>query len=348
MFAAGGKPKDYSGGRDEASIVAAGLKEANALVRSRAGGSKANKKKKGKNAGAREESGANRKRAGEPGGGRHVVTLTDDNFDSMVMSSDEPWMVEFYAPWCGHCKSLAPEWSQAAEELDGEVRLGAVDATVHQQLAQRFAVQGYPTIKTFPGGVKGGDEVANDYQGPRDASGIVAFAQSQLASTVPIAPVSQLTSQQVWDDVCAKKRGKKLCVVVFLRTLLDESAAERQAYLDMLETVAKQKAHSLYKFVWSEIGQHPELEETLGVHSAAPAAVAVSVPKARVAHHTGSFDEAGFRKFLAGVSSGRVVPGKLKKGSSFQVRSVSEWDGQDVELKAEEEFSLDDVLNEEL
>ena len=63
-------------------------------------------------------------------------------------------MVEFYAPWCGHCKNLEPEWNAAATELKGKVKFAKVDATAEQKLAQQFAIQGYPTIKYFNYGAK--------------------------------------------------------------------------------------------------------------------------------------------------------------------------------------------------
>lgn len=49
--------------------------------------------------------------------GSNVVELTPSNFESKVIDSDELWLVEFYAPWCGHCKSLTPEWKKAADGL---------------------------------------------------------------------------------------------------------------------------------------------------------------------------------------------------------------------------------------
>ena len=69
-----------------------------------------------------------------------VIELTDSNFDKLVLKSDDIWLVEFFAPWCGHCKNLAPQWAQAATELKGKVKLGALDATVHTVTASRYAV----------------------------------------------------------------------------------------------------------------------------------------------------------------------------------------------------------------
>ena len=48
-----------------------------------------------------------------------MIVLDDTNFDAAVYSSKDIWMVEFYAPWCGHCKALEPEWNEAASALKG-------------------------------------------------------------------------------------------------------------------------------------------------------------------------------------------------------------------------------------
>lgn len=84
--------------------------------------------------------------------GSAVVELTDSNFQQKLGQKEGPWLVEFFAPWCGHCKSLKPHWEKAAKELKGKVHLGALDATVHKMMASRYEVRGFPTIKFFPSG----------------------------------------------------------------------------------------------------------------------------------------------------------------------------------------------------
>ncbi len=58
----------------------------------------------------------------------NVVLLNSSNFNKEVVNSGDLYMVEFYAPWCGHCKNLVPEWEKAAKALKGIVKIGAVDA----------------------------------------------------------------------------------------------------------------------------------------------------------------------------------------------------------------------------
>lgn len=74
-----------------------------------------------------------------------VVELSPDNFDSLTRNGGD-WMLEFYAPWCGHCKTLAPEYAKAATQLAGRVSFGAVDATKYRSLGLRFAINGFPTM----------------------------------------------------------------------------------------------------------------------------------------------------------------------------------------------------------
>eukprot|EP00002_Diphylleia_rotans_P031473 TRINITY_DN6537_c0_g1_i2.p1 TRINITY_DN6537_c0_g1~~TRINITY_DN6537_c0_g1_i2.p1 ORF type:complete len:640 (-),score=159.51 TRINITY_DN6537_c0_g1_i2:151-2070(-) len=112
-----------------------------------------------------------------------VVELTQFNFDSSVINQEEKvWVVEFYAPWCGHCKQLAPEYKKAAQKIKGVVQIGAVDCDnkVNQQIAGRFGIRGFPTIKVFVPGNKN----PIDYQGERTGDAIIKFATGLIPSKV--------------------------------------------------------------------------------------------------------------------------------------------------------------------
>ncbi|KAJ4922594.1 hypothetical protein JOQ06_027851 [Pogonophryne albipinna] len=109
-----------------------------------------------------------------------VVELNPSNFNKEVLQSDSLWLIEFYAPWCGHCQSLTADWKKAATTLKGIVKVGAVDADQHKSLGSQFGVKGFPTIKVF-GANKNKPE---DYQGGRTSQAIVDGAMKSLNSLV--------------------------------------------------------------------------------------------------------------------------------------------------------------------
>ena len=102
------------------------------------------------------------------------------------MKGNDLWLVEFFAPWCGHCKRLAPEWAKAATALKGKVKVAAVDSTVHTIISQRFGIQGYPTIKVFQGGE------ASEYEGGRTAADIISWASAKAAENLPPPEIIQV------------------------------------------------------------------------------------------------------------------------------------------------------------
>jgi len=107
-----------------------------------------------------------------------VVVLTTDNFDD-VISKNAFVLVEFYAPWCGHCKHLAPEYAKAATDVKDEgIVLGKVDATVESGLAAKYNVRGYPTLFFF----RNGEPM--DYKGPRQADGIAQWVRKKSGPIV--------------------------------------------------------------------------------------------------------------------------------------------------------------------
>ncbi|TRY73095.1 hypothetical protein TCAL_00905 [Tigriopus californicus] len=115
-----------------------------------------------------------------PQGNYHVIedegvyVLNRDTFAHFVMPKPLV-LVEFYAPWCGHCKKLEPEYSKAAKKLkDDGIPLAKVDASKESELAKEYMVQGFPTLTLFRNGVK-----IEDYDGGRTAKDIIEYMQRQ-------------------------------------------------------------------------------------------------------------------------------------------------------------------------
>ena len=102
------------------------------------------------------------------------VELAAANFDSHVGRSDIPVLVDFWAPWCGPCRTMAPAFAQAAQQLEPEFRLVKVNTEDEQQLAARFGIRSIPTLALF----KNGREVARQ-AGATDTASLVRWVRSQ-------------------------------------------------------------------------------------------------------------------------------------------------------------------------
>jgi len=102
----------------------------------------------------------------------HPVELSDANFDKVVAASDLPVVVDFWAPWCGPCRQMAPQFEQAAHTLKGRAQLVKVNSDDNPHTASRFGIRSIPTLVRL----QRANEVAR-VAGARPAGQIVQFAQ---------------------------------------------------------------------------------------------------------------------------------------------------------------------------
>ena len=82
----------------------------------------------------------------------NVVELTDETFESTVNGSNEPVLVDFWAPWCGPCKMIAPMIEEVSNEYAGKAIIAKVNTDEHRQAAMEFGISAIPTIILFKGG----------------------------------------------------------------------------------------------------------------------------------------------------------------------------------------------------
>jgi len=149
-----------------------------------------------------------------------VEVLTKDTFKDFVKANDLV-LAEFYAPWCGHCKALAPEYEEAATTLkEKNIKLAKIDCTEEADLCQSFGVEGYPTLKVFRG-----EENVSPYAGARKAPAIVSYMTKQS-----LPAVSLLTKETIADFKTADK-------VVLVGYFAADDKTSNTTFTDAAETL---------------------------------------------------------------------------------------------------------------
>jgi thioredoxin domain-containing protein 5 len=104
----------------------------------------------------------------------HVLELSPDSF--AAIRSTGPMFVKFFAPWCGHCKKLAPTWKQLARHMQSKLTIAEVNCDVHGSLCKSHNVEGYPTLLYFPEDGRG-----IEYNGGRGVEQLKMFAENATA-----------------------------------------------------------------------------------------------------------------------------------------------------------------------
>jgi protein disulfide-isomerase A1 len=171
-----------------------------------------------------------------------VLVLTEKNFQAAI-TENEFVLVEFYAPWCGHCKALAPEFAKAAGILadkDSPIKLGKIDATEEAKLGEQFEVRGYPTLKFFRNGK------ATEYNGGRTADTIVTWVEKKTGPAALSLDTAEAAKTFVEDN--------EIAVIGFFS---DVEGDEAKAFMDVAGAMDD------YKFAIATTGGEVATEYTV-------------------------------------------------------------------------------------
>ena len=144
-----------------------------------------------------------------------VVDLAPDTFDSVVLKSKKPALVEFFAPWCGHCKNLAPVYEELAGAFayaSDKVTVAKVDADNHKSLGKRFGVSGFPTLKWFDGV----SDSPEEYNGGRDLDSLAGWITDKTGVKPKLKKVAPSAVEMLTDkSFKAEVGGDKDVLVAF-------------------------------------------------------------------------------------------------------------------------------------
>ncbi|KAF2442169.1 disulfide isomeras-like protein [Karstenula rhodostoma CBS 690.94] len=228
-----------------------------------------------------------------------VLQVTTADYDRLIAKSNYTSIVEFYAPWCGHCKNLQPAYERAAKSLEGIAKVAAVncDEELNKPLCGKLGVQGFPTLKIVRPGKKPGKPTVEDYNGPREAKGIVEIVKDKVPNNVKRVTDAKLDEwlDENKDSAKAILFSEKGAISATLRTLaIDFAGLVPIAQIKKTESAAVKK-YGIAKF---------------------PALVLLKAGSDEPIAYDGAMEKAGMVEFLSQIAPPNpdCPPAKAKKG----------------------------------
>jgi protein disulfide-isomerase-like protein len=162
-----------------------------------------------------------------------TVELTTETFNARVVEGTLPSFVKFFAPWCGHCKRLKPDWDKLAEKYEQSVLVADVDCTGSgKELCEKYKVQGYPTLMSFSPPDADGDA----YDGGRSFDELESHVKT-LGPRCTVVTKERCTEKQ-WEELApyislsAEEREAK---IVALQALNERMSKDHDALLKKLQ-----------------------------------------------------------------------------------------------------------------
>ncbi len=105
----------------------------------------------------------------------HLVHVTDDSFELEVLNSEQPVLVDYWAEWCGPCKSIAPILDEVSKEYEKKVKIAKLDVDQNQEISKKYAIRGIPTLMLFKDGT-----VVATHTGALNKSQLTTFIDSNI------------------------------------------------------------------------------------------------------------------------------------------------------------------------
>lgn len=255
----------------------------------------------------------------------NIIILNDTHFDKHILLSEEMWLVNFYAPWCEYCEKFAPVWVEIGVQLNGKIKVGVIDATTEEIIANKYNIERYPTVKFFSSKA---EKSPIHYDGDYLLNSVTHWALEQMSFFLPDPELIQIVDDYSFQMSCDEK---PLCIFTVLPHIFDCQSKCRNAYLKLLKELGKKFKQHLWGWAWSEASSQPHIEKTLSFGGFGyPALAVINVKKSVYSVFKGSFSDTSMYEFLRDIAySKKNKYNFLKSRDLIDIIICEIWDGKD-------------------